>query len=146
MKPQNQTTRQGVVSVPLTRMPVQLRIDSNGEPPTASKVKAFDTSRRGPGSLPNDWGGIWTATAKLDGTSSWCNAWMRRRFNAHLLHPEPARVYTVDNLDDIKRLAARYGAQGSILNRIAEDYDAVHLTERGLRAAGARPWERNEPS
>ena len=100
-------------------------------------------------------GGIWTSSPTDDGGSGWTRwcadeEFAGPQFPLWQLDPDPAaNIYTVDTLDDLLELCRRFPPvcdhQGGRLcgsplrrsshvvgwRRVAEAYDAVHLTEEG---------------
>ncbi len=98
-------------------------------------------------------GGLWTCTLDDDGGGwiRWCldTDFQGPSFQLWRLDPDPAaRVYTIDTLEDLLRLCDRFPAvcdhprdcaplRRDLADvwlgwrRVAEVYDAVHLTEKG---------------
>jgi hypothetical protein len=90
-------------------------------------------------------GGLWTSSF-IDGRSEWVDWVESERFldsyslTWHVLTPDPAsRIYVIDSLADLTRLLDRYAVKkkwdGSMrwpdFERIAGEYDAMHLTAEG---------------
>lgn len=90
-------------------------------------------------------GGFWTSTLNLQTGSDWvhwqhCEQWYASHLEDLYLvvvqgHP---RVYTIDSVQDMDGLFAKYpldqygcGIPGIDYTRVARDYDAVHITARG---------------
>lgn len=90
-------------------------------------------------------GGIWTSTYNKKTHSSGWTEWCEDIFSdPHdqqwwLLTPnKDARIYTIDTLDDLKFLNRAYSSLNRTyihivigFERIAKDYDAIHVTEEG---------------
>lgn len=93
-------------------------------------------------------GGFWTSTYD-GGTSAWVD-WCEsedfgdvERCNWFVLKPKSeARIYEIDAVEDLKYLAVNYpdaqmpahfntALTALDFQRIAQEYDAIHLTERG---------------
>ncbi len=90
--------------------------------------------------------GLWTSTFKSGRTSAWAESGLARGRYAFVLHPDSAaRVRTIHGLPDLERLLKRYrrtdfGQRDWLADfgyldyaRLAQDVDALHLTERGQR-------------
>ncbi len=101
-------------------------------------------------------GGLWTSTYQPDThTSAWVDFY-RTEYGAASVLPNPddlywsvltpnpvARIYTIDHDDDLRTVIARYPLplylgetppQRIDFARFSQDYDALHLTERGEHA------------
>ncbi len=95
-------------------------------------------------------GGLWTSTYQPDPpTSAWVEFYRTEPGAASVL-PNPddlhwsvltpsraARIYTIDHDDDLRAVIARYPfstPQRIDFERFSQDYDALHLTERGQQA------------
>jgi len=91
-------------------------------------------------------GGLWTSTYTPD--EEYCSDWIRwcayempewLTGECYVLYPrKDARIYTIDSYSDLERLFRKYGIRVvdtfAVLDweRIAKDYDAVHLTHKGM--------------
>jgi hypothetical protein len=98
-------------------------------------------------------GGLWTSTYQPDTqTSAWVD-FCRTEYSAESVLRNPddlhwsvltpnlvARIYTIDHDDDLRAIVARYpllldpadtAPQRIDFARFSQDYDALHLTERG---------------
>jgi hypothetical protein len=106
-------------------------------------------------------GGLWTSTKLPSGSSGWINWCLGEdfagpEFDVWELTPDPAaRVFTIDSLPDLLDLRARFSplcdhprdcaplrdiGAGVSWRRVAEEYDAVRLTEEGQwRTRMSRP-------
>jgi hypothetical protein len=93
-------------------------------------------------------GGLWTSTYDEESGSGWVQWCFNEQFNVpsgglwegFLFQPRPdARIYVVDTYPDCEALFKKYssplykgsGMQQLDFIRISEEYDAVHLTDRG---------------
>lgn len=87
-------------------------------------------------------GGLWTSTFLPDGTSDWIRWCISEEFldpNAYskwiLIPSSNARIFTVNTPDDIAILCNDQVPTGGFttpdFEKLAEKYDAIHLTEEG---------------
>ncbi|MCP2164838.1 hypothetical protein [Goodfellowiella coeruleoviolacea] len=91
-------------------------------------------------------GALWTASFLPDGTSAWQRReWAEfgtsRNLYAVTFDLAQAKIFTIDSLEDFEQLIHAYprpAPDGRVLVRwtaVADDFDAVHLTARGLLTA-----------
>jgi len=99
-------------------------------------------------------GGLWTSSYDPECGSGWIQWSIAERFSGewneeeekgyygcYLLHPEPARVLVIDTQQDLIEALRHYqnydhrgggwGGTNLDFEALAEDYDAIHLTDRG---------------
>lgn len=148
----------------------QLVVINDGSMPEEKKLRTIKNNPKSIVSKPH--GGLWTSTIK-DGDSAWTNwvGSVGRKKNEkakqYVLSPGIANIYVIDTLDDALKLTREYTmekpgfqelkesmtkAEQELLmpvletldwERIAKDYDAIHLTHQGFLAAKKAASTRN---
>jgi len=107
--------------------------------------------RNDPKTITKPRGGFWTSTYDADGGSGWVRWCVAFRYNEPLdlywivLSPSTsAKVAVIDSAADLMELTDRYPMvvgrrSGLDFERLADDYDALHLTHEGyLRTRSTR--------
>jgi hypothetical protein len=131
-------------------LPVQLHLSSED----AMRAEVIPATNADGSGIPfcKPCGGMWTSTwdqeTRISGWVEWCQGEFQTPLVEkywHLLTPQPGiRVYTIDTYDDLTRLLGRYerrftgkfaslGFRQNYLDfeRLAQDYDAIHMTDDG---------------
>lgn len=118
----------------MTKLPTQLFV---GDEPTEDKVLRIKNKMH-----IKPTGGIWTSTFRKRGCGSDWIRWMYQESYFHkghttmwILTPKDVNVYTIDTYEDYLYLFERYGIRNNIWRldweKVAKDYDAVHVTYHG---------------
>jgi len=120
---------EGTAQVPLVTLPPQLIVLRGHERPQAEKIEPISSNGH---AIPL--GGLWTSTFR-NGSSAWSEG-AGHGESAYLLSPKPSSVYSIDGIADLDGLVVQYARDDGTIDweRLAQDYDAVSLTEDGLDA------------